>query len=608
MAEMRKLVAAVVISVLLVFAACNGNAPDSTNGMPDPPFIGELPEQAQVTKNEPGLYGGQMVLDLPTEPRTFNVIRATDEYSTLILWYHLFRCMIDLRNGDDPPDYDSGLCTKYEPSADAKEWTFYLRKGVRWSDGEPFSADDVIFSYEVATADPEKIDSAIRDIFLEGKDENGNSLFPRLEKIDDHTVRFKLTNPNAGFLDAIFNLYLIPKHKWEASWQDGTFRERMSASEDPANIVGLGPFRLKEYVPSQRVVLERNPYFWKVDSKKQRLPYLDRLVFVITKDFNTIQSKFESGEIDVMSRVQSSEYARVQGLASDSITVVDLGATLDTRYFALNRNTYSDPKTGKPYLAPWKQKLFGDQRFRQALSYAIDREGLINTVFFGRAEPLYSFTTPADKLWYTDDVMKYPHDPARARQLLAEMGLKDTNGDGILEDAEGHKVEFTINTNNNNPLRIQTVAFLVNNFKDVGIKANSAPLVANTVFEMIQSTFNFDAINLAFVGGVPPGPINAKNILTSSSLNHVSFPLQKTPSTEWEAEVDELVRKMDVTLDHEERKRIYGRIQRIWSEQLPEIYLVAEKEAVAYRNKFGNIRPSVMRPRLTWNVEEIYLK
>lgn len=605
---MRKLITLVVISVLTALSACNGGKPPATNRTPNPPFEGAAPEEAYVAKNEPGLYGGQMVLDLPTEPRTFNVARATDEYSTGILWYHHFRCLIDFRNGDEPADYDSGLCTKYESSPDAREWTFYLRKGIRWSDGAPFTADDVLFSYEVATGDPNKIDSAVRDIFVEGQDENGNPLFPQLEKIDDHTVRFKLGNPNASFLTAIFNLYLIPKHKWEQSWKDGTFRERMSVNEDPANMVGLGPFRLKEYVPSQRVVLERNPHFWKVDSRGQRLPYLDRLVFVITKDFNTIQSKFEAGEIDAMSRVQASDFARVQGLASDMVTVVDLGATLDSRYFALNRNTYSDPKTGKPYLAPWKQKLFGDQRFRQAISYAIDREGLANTVFFGRAEPLYSFVTRADKLWYTDDIMKYPHNPERAKELLAEIGLKDTNGDGFLEDSEGHTVEFAINTNNNNPIRVQTVAFLTKNFEAVGIKANPAPLPMNNIIEFTQSTFNFDAINLAWVGGVPPDPTNAKNIMLSSGLNHVSFPLQKTPSTEWEAEIDDLVRKLELTLDIEERKQMYARIQRIWSEQLPEIHLVAEKEAVAYRNKFANIRPSVMRPRLTWNVEEIYLK
>lgn len=605
---MQKLIAAIAISVLLVLAACNGKPDQSTNRTPNPPFEGALPEDVYATKGQPGFYGGQMVLDLPTEPRTFNVVRATDEYTTAILWYHLFRCLIDLRNGDDPPDYDYGVCKNYESSADAKEWTFYLRKGVKWSDGEPFTADDVTFSYEVTTADPDKIDTAARDIFIEGEDENGTPRFPKLEKIDDHTVRFKLSNPNAGFLTAIFNLYLIPKHKWEQSWRDGTFRERMSVNEDPANMVGLGPFRLKEYVPSQRVVLERNPYFWKVDSQNQRLPYLDRIIFVITKDFNTIQSKFEAGELDVMSRVQASDYSRVKGLASDAITVVDLGATLDTRYFTFNLNTYSDPRTGKPYLAPWKQKLFRNQKFRQAVSYAIDREGLINTVFFGRAEPLYSFVSPGDKFWYADDIMKYPYNPDLAKQLLAEIGLKDTNGDGILEDAEGHAVEFTINTNNNNPIRVNTIAFLIQNFQAVGIKANSAPIPMNNVLEMVQSTFNFDAITLAWIGGVPPEPTNSKNIILSSGLNHVSFPLQKTPSTPWEAEVDDLMHKLERTVDLEERKRMFARIQRIWSEQLPEIYLVAEKEAVAYRNKFANIRPSVMRPRLTWNSEEVYLK
>ncbi len=606
---MKRVIFAWLLSLSLLAAACSTPTPvPNANRQPNPPFQGDLPAEPYRTKGEPGLYGGQMILELPADLQTLNIVRATDEFSTYVLWYHLYRCLIDYRNGDEQPDYDAGISTKWETSADGKEWTFYLRKGVRWSDGQPFTADDVLFTYEVATSDPDKIDSAIRDVFNEGTDESGKAIYPELIKIDDHTIKFRLHKINGQFLDALFNLYLMPKHQWEAAWKDGSFRNRLSISDDPKATVGLGPFRLVEYTPGQRVVMERNPYYWKVDSKGQRLPYLDRLIFVIGQDFNALQAKFEAGEIDVLSRVRANDYANVKRLESDAVKVIDIGVNSDSRWLVINRNTGSDPKTGKPYLAPWKQKLFRDQRFRQAVSYAIDREGLANTVYVGRAEPLYSFVTPAERLWYSDDIMKYPHNPARAKELLADIGLKDANNDGMLEDAEGHAVEVVLTTNSNNTARVASAAFIAENLKAVGIGARSEPVPSTAIIPALQSNFNYDIIVFGWVGGVPPGPINTKNITLSSSINHTSFPSQKTPSSDWEARTDELVGKIDTTVDLAERRKMYAEIQRIWSEQLPEIYLVAEKDGIAYKNKFGNIRPSTMRPRVTWNVEEIYLK
>lgn len=601
---MRKIIVAAVMSALIAAAACNTRTTTTSSGQPVPPFEGEKPQDVYVSKCEPGRYGGEMVLELFADPTSFNVTFTVDEHTTNLLWYHVHRCLIDYNNGDT--GYDLGLCTKYEVSPDGKEWTFYLRKGVRWSDGEPFNADDVIFTYSVAT--DEKIeDSSIRDIFREGRDANNKSIYPQLEKIDDHTVRFRLSKPNADFLDVIFNLYMVPKHKWEKAWKEGKFSEQMTVSANLSDVVGLGPFRLKEYAAGERVVLERNPYFWKVDSRGNRLPYLNGLKFIIAKDFNTIQAKFQAGEIDVMSRLRATDFANIKGMESDTIKVVDIGATVDTRWLILNQNTGTDPQ-GKPLVEPWKLRLFRNQKFRQAISYAIDREGMANTVYVGRAVPLYSFVTPADKTWYSDDIQKYPYNPELARQMLADIGLKDTNGDGFLEDAEGHTVEFAINTNSNNEMRVQSAAFIAEKLKAVGIKATSVPLPSNFMIQLITTKLSFEAVLFGWVGGVPPGPSNVKNTVLSSAEQHVSFPNQKTPSTEWEARADELMHKIETTVDMAERKRMYAEIQRIWSEQLPEINLVCEKEGVAYKNKFGNIRPSPLRPRLTWNAEEIYIK
>jgi peptide/nickel transport system substrate-binding protein len=599
---MKKLASFAIAGLLMMSAACRSTGPGKT-GTANPPFEGEPPQDAYRYEGETGSYGGALVLELWNDIRTLNVVRATDQNSTYLLWSHLHRCLIDYHN--QPADYDKGLCTGWDTSPDAKQWTFHIRRGVRWSDGEPFTADDVLFSYDVLR--DRNLDSSAGDIFAEGADENGNRIFPDLEKLDDYTVRFNLHHPHSMFLDAVLNMWLIPKHKWEQVWRAGRFGDTMKVSDNPSDVVGLGPFRLKEYVPGERAVLERNPYFWKVDKNGNRLPYLDRMVFVIAKDFNTVQAKFEAGEIDMMSRVRGEEFALVKRLEGPDVTVKDVGVSLDTYWLAFNMNTGSDPKTHKPLIEPWKLQLFRNQKFRQAVSYAVDREGLANTVFAGRALPIYSFVTPSD-VWYADDIMKYPYDKDRAKQMLAEIGLKDANNDGILEDSQGHTVEVNLTTNAENSARVSTLSFVSKNLQDVGIKANPNPVPFNQMIDMIQARYNFEGLVFGWGAGVPSGPPNAKNILLSSGFNHVSFPNQRTPSTEWEARVDELLQLIERSLDRGEQKRLFAEAQRIWSEQLPEINLIAQLEGVAYRNKFGNLKPSSIAPRLTWNSEEIFVK
>ena len=604
---MRKLIAFLLTTLLAAAAACNGPDGRRSSGTPNPPFKGDPPQEPYIYKGPTGVYGGQLVLALPDEVGTFNIVRATDTASSDVTWVHMFRCLVDYRNGDEIPDYDAGLCTKWEASPDAKQWTFYLRKGVRWSDGEPFTADDVVFTYDVVLDGT--VDTPIRSFFVEGR-EGEKEIYAGLEKLDDYTVRFNLHRPNGEFLDAMFNLFLIPKHKWEAPWKAGKFTETMRPSDDPASIVGLGPYVLKEYVTGQRVVLERNPYYWKVDSKGQRLPYLNRLIFVIAKDFNTIQAKFQAGDLDVMSRVRATDYAVVKPLESPEVKVEEVGATgisQDTNWLILNQNTGINPATGRPHVEPWKVRLYRNQKFRQAVSYAIDREGLIKTVFAGRGVPIYSFVSPENKYWYSDQIMKYPYDPERARQLLSEVGLKDKNGDGLLEDGEGHTAEIKLNTNASNNQRIDTVTLIAKNLSDVGIKAIPAPIAFQALNNIMQSTFDFDAIVLGWGVNPPPGPGGTTNILLSSSLNHACFPLQQTPSTEWEARLDQLVQQITTSIDKEERRRLYAEVQQIWAEQLPEINLVCQREAIAYKNKFGNLHPASFPPRVTWNVDEIYI-
>ena len=598
---MRRLLLLLVVISIFSFG-CRRDPVQNRASLPDPPFAGDLPADAYRYDGPPGVYGGTLVLGKTGDLKTFNLITATDASTAEVLSTHVYRSLVDYRQGGNPPDFDSGLCTKWETNPEGTLWTFFLRRGISWSDGSPFTADDVIFSYKLVT--DSRVASPIRDSFAETAS-SGVPVFPTIEKTDEHTVQFTLSKPNGDFLDAVYSLWLVPKHRWEESLRAGTFSEAMPLSSNPADVVVLGPYRIREYATGERIVLERNPYFWKVDRQGQRLPYLDQIIFVIARDFNTVLAKFQAGEIDVMPRVRGEDYQTVKALEGQGIKVEEIGISLDVVWLTLNQNTGS-AKSGKPLVAPWKLRLFRDQRFRQALSYAIDREGMANTVYYGRAVPVYSFVTPGNAYWYSDGIVKYAFDPDRARTLLAELKLSDQNGDGILEDSEGHQISLSITTNTESAQRVGAANAIAKNLEAVGIKCSVDSRPINSVLDTMQSSHEFEGLLLSWQTGVPPGPTTSKNILLSSGLQHAWFPQQTSPSTEWETEIDRLLHKTVSSTDSAERRKLYADVQRIWSEQLPEIDLVAQREAVAYKNHIRNIAASPLPPRVTWNIEEIF--
>jgi peptide/nickel transport system substrate-binding protein len=204
--------------------------------------------------------------------------------------------------------------------------------------------------------------------------------------------------------------------------------------------------------------------------------------------------------------------------------------------------------------------------------------------------------------------MKYPHELDTARRLLAEIGLRDTDNDGFVEDAEGHTVELNLLVNGNNSLRVNTATIIAANLKEAGINAKIQAVPFTELLSRTDTTFDFEAVISGWQSGTPPGPSNTKNVLLSAGAQHVCFPRQAAPSSEWEARIDQLVYELDAAPTEEDRVRIYHELQRIWSEQLAEINLVAEHAAVAYKSSLANIKPSSLFAHLTWNCEEIYVK
>ncbi|HXR46940.1 MAG TPA: ABC transporter substrate-binding protein [Candidatus Limnocylindrales bacterium] len=560
-----------------------------------------LPEPPVVVNCQPGIPGGKFIVGEVGDPKTFNFITA-NESSSIDLCRFIFWGLL---NFDVPTQsVKPGLAESWTNSPDGKTWTFKLRKNLRWSDGAPLTADDVAFTWNDVIYNP-NIDNVMRDPFI-----IGGKKFTIIE-VDAQTIKVVTPEIYAPFLTAFgAGVPIMPKHILEKYVANGTFPSAYGVNWKPQDIVGSGPFRLKEYKPAQYTLLERNPYFLEVDSKGQRLPYFDDIVFTVVPDMNAMSLRFLSGESDVDDLIYPYEYDQFKtASASGKFQLLEPGAGLEMSFFWFNENTNVDARTGKPYVNPVKLKWFRNVKFRQACSSAIDRESIIKSILSGRGIPAYGFETPGNKKWFNPNVQKYPYDPARALELLKEIGIEKRKGDDFLTDTDGNRIEFVLNTNTGNNAREKAAVLIQSDLQKLGMKVIFQPIEFNTLISKIDVSYDYDCILMGLAPGTSADPFDGMNVIKSSGFTHFWFPRQKTPSTDWEARLDHLMDAQMKTLDYDERKKDYDEVQEIFAEQQPFIFTVTPMYYAAIRSDLGNVRPtSLTSYRATWNAEELYFK
>lgn len=586
------------VAVLLAgFLSACSNKQENTSAPGTAESSAPLPTPPAVAECEPGIPGGRIVVTTFADPKTFNPI-TENETSSSDLTLRMFWGLVTVDSPTEKPR--PGLAESWSVEPDNKTWTFHLRKGLRWSDGEPLTADDVVFTWEVIY-NPD-IPSAIRDMFPQGDKKFA------VTKVDDYTIRIVTPEVYAPFLNFAGSVPIVPKHVLAKTIKEKSFQGAYGISTNPKDLVCCGPFRLKEYKQGQYVMLERNPYFCEVDKKGQRLPYADNVVFAIVPDMNAESLMFLAGKADLQERVRSEEYDHFQDEAKKGrFRVLDLGLSGDQDVIHLNENTNMNEKTGKPLVEPYKLKWFRNQKFRQAVSYAIDREAIVRSACAGHGQPNYSFVNPTATNWYNPNIMTYPYDPAKARALLAEIGIKD-RGDGTLADADGHAIQFVMYSNSGNDRRQKSGVLVQEDLKKIGMQVTFQPLDFNTLIDKMDVSEDFESILLGWAGG-PADPVESMNILRSSGWAHTWFREQKKPSTGWEARIDELMNDQLKTLDHAERKKYFDEVQAILAEQMPEIPTVRQEAYAAARVDLGNVRGTTLDPNpLEWNLEELYFK
>ncbi|MEJ7556450.1 MAG: ABC transporter substrate-binding protein [Aquificaceae bacterium] len=537
-------------------------------------FVSLKPENFHIKE---GKEGGEIRFVLNSDPRTLNPALAQETSSTAVLSY-LFTGLtkIDLKSMQVVPD----LAHKWEEKEGGRVYIFHLRRNVRWSDGEPFTADDVVFTYRDIYLNPQ-IPNSTGDMFrgiLKSQEDIKNFV----RKIDKYTVEFRLPEAFAPFLSAL-SAPILPKHKLEKFVKEGNFMTAWNVNTDPKDIVGTGPYRLKRYIKGVMVEYEANPYYYEYDNSGRQLPYIKRKIGYIVQDPDTALLKYSLGEIDYMG-VRPQDVLFISRVKNT--TLYDLGPTPSTTFLVFNQNPNSKvPKH--------KLRWFQNREFRRAISHAIDREGICYLVYNGLADPLYGPITPANRPYYTEGLFPvYEYNLKKARAILESLGFKDRNGDGWLEDPEGNTLEIVLLTNAGNKEREAIGNMIKEDLEKIGIKVIFRPIDFNSLVNRLTSPpYDWEAVIIGLTGSMDPH--FGRNVWHSSGTLHMWNPRQSKPQTQWEREVDELFDLGAKETNFERRVEIYRKAYRIIAEEQPMIFIAAPKSMLAVRNRFENLFPTV---------------
>ncbi len=580
-----KHIARLALFVCLLSCACFAAAPAA-----QPASSGE---EVQESTNVSGRYGGHLIVGQRAEPKTLNPVIATDAISREVTG-RMMADLIDINRASQQTE--PALAKSWKMSPDGRVFTLALRKGIRFSDGHPFDADDVVFSFAVYM--DAKIDSPQRDLLII----DGKPIV--VTKLDQYTVRFTLPRPYAAAERLFDGLAILPRHLLEKPYREGHFAQTWSLNVPASDIAGLGPFRLEQYMPGQRIVLERNPYYWKIDRDHQRLPYLDELVFIFVGTEDAQIMRFEAGETDIISRLSAENYkmlSRDQGRTG--LQLVDKGPSLEYNFLLFNLNDLSQKKVGE---ITRKQEWFRDTRFRQAVSAALDRDSVVRLVYGSRGTALWGNVGPGNKLWVNQNVPHPKRSLETARQLLKSAGFNWSNS-GQLLDPSGKAVEFSIITSSSNTQRMKIATLIQDDLSHLGMQVHVVAMDFRAMLDRVFQSFDYEAAIMALGGGdADPNP--EMNVWLSNGSSHLWQLGETEPATSWEREIDRLMQEQMVTLDYGKRKQLYDRVQEVISENVPFVFLAAPNILAGADARVGNFRPAVLEPYTLWNADELYVR
>ncbi len=510
---------------------------------------------------------GELRFCLRSEPKTFDPLKVEDDASVAIR-YLTGGTLV--RMNRQTQSLEPELAQSWKVSKDDRQITFKLRGGILFSDGTPFTAEDVAYTVK-QLMDP-SLHSPTGDAFRSGPGNVETAI------VSSTQISITFPAPVAG-LDRQFDQVAI-----------------MSAHSAQKEMAVLGPFMLADYKPGATVRLKRNPNYWKTDEQGRKLPYLDAIKLDIQPNRDVEMLRFKRGEIDLINSLDSEYFDK---LASTSPQVVhDAGASLDSEQMWFNQ-------VAKAPLPRYKKNWFRSAAFRRAVSDAINRDDLAKVVFRGHAQPAVGPVSPANKYWFNARLKPAVYSPDASLKALQAEGFRLENG--TLKDKEGNAVVFSIITNSGNKYRERMATMIQEDLQKIGIHVNVVTLDFPSLIERMTQTFDYEAILLGLTN-VGLDPNEQMNVWLSSSENHQWNPQEKTPETAWEAEIDRLMRAQSGSSLAKKRKGAFDRVQEIAIEQAPFIFLVNRNALSAVSATVHGASPVILVPQTYWNAERLSVK
>jgi peptide/nickel transport system substrate-binding protein len=501
---------------------------------------------------------------LRADPKTFNPLLVEDESSSTVRY---LTGGVLIRLNRYTQELEGELATKWKVSENGRRIDFELRHGVRFSDGAPFTCQDVAYTMR-QLMDP-ALHSPVGDAFRSAPGEvETNCVGPSAA-----TVRFPA--PVAA-LAAQFDGVAV-----------------LSAHSPQKESAVLGPFELGEYKPGAYVLLRRNPNYWKRDANGHALPYLDSIRLEIQQNRELELLRFRRGELDLINKLDPDMYDRLSPEMPRA--VVDAGPSLDWETIFFNQ-VQNAP------LPEYKRRWFGSSDFRRAISEAIRRDDIVRIVYHGHARAAAGPVSVANHFWLNRAVKVASGSDTAAMALLQHAGFRRSGT--TLVDSGGNKVEFSMITNAGNKLHERMLALIQQDLARLGIQLNVVVLDFPSLIERISRTFNYESVLMAWTN-IDLDPSAQMNIWLSSAANHQWNPDEKAPENAWEAEIDKLMQAQNASQDPNKRKAYFDQVQRIVADQAPILFLVNPDALSAIGPNVKSAAPAVLDPQTFWNADRL---
>jgi peptide/nickel transport system substrate-binding protein len=511
------------------------------------------------------ITGGELRFAVPSEPKSLHPLQVSDESGELVR-YLTSGSLIRLNRASQKIEPE--LAESWKLGANGAEITFQLRKGLKYSDGTPFDAADVVFTINKLL--DKTLVSPVAESF---RPESGTV---EVKSVGPAIVLVKFPVYIAGVERLFAGLSILSSRSPKKEW------------------AGLGPFTIAESKAGSFLRLARNPNYWKKDSNGRQLPYLDaiRIEFQRNRDIEIL--RFQKGEFDLVSNLEPEAFEKLK--TNPAVKSLDLGTSLDTQQLWFNQTPASP-------MSPHKKEWFKSQGFRRAVSEAINRKDMARVVYHGYGVPAAGPISPSNSFWFANELKAPEFQPKSALARLQKEGFR-LDGEQ-LKDKGGNPVEFTIVTNAGNKVRERLAAMIQADLRQIGIKVTVAVLDFPSLIERIMRTFNYEACLLGSVN-LDLDPSDQMNVWLSSGSSHAWNPNQKTPATAWEADIDKWMRLQAREIDPKKRKAAFDKVQVISAQQSPIIYLINKRTLAASSHHIRNLKPAILPPHMIWNVEEIY--